>query len=400
MDRMDSRKRASFVNKIIKAIKEEVYETLETDRGEDFNIPDEMVYDLIDEALAKKYAENILSISERERIRKRVFYDIRGLGLMEEFLEDKSISEIMVNGLEPVFVERGGRIENTGLCFESIENLEDISQKIASEVNRVVNIRKPILDARLKDGSRVNVILEPVAINGPIITVRKFPEHGLDMDNLVEKETLTGEAAEYLKEAVKKRESIFISGGTGSGKTTMLNVLSDFIPKNERVITIEDSAELNLKGLPNLVRLEARQENLEEKNAITIRDLLKASLRMRPDRIVVGEVRGDEVVDMLQAMNTGHDGSLSTGHANSCRDMLTRLEMMVLMGADLPISVIRNQIASAIDIIVHLERSKNGERKIVEISKVSGVGKEGVELEKVFELREESGKPKLFFINK
>ena len=230
--------------------------------------------------------------------------------------------------------------------------------------------------------------------------MRKFPEHGLDMDNLVEKETLTGEAAEYLKDAVKKRESIFISGGTGSGKTTMLNVLSDFIPKNERVITIEDSAELNLKGLPNLVRLEARQENLEEKNAITIRDLLKASLRMRPDRIVVGEVRGDEVVDMLQAMNTGHDGSLSTGHANSCRDMLTRLEMMVLMGADLPISVIRNQIASAIDIIVHLERSKNGERKIVEISKVSGVGKEGVELEKVFELREESGKPKLFFINK
>ena len=413
MERVDCKKRTSYINDLVRKVKENVYmkldkkdnlgdfldEGLQVEDTKDTITQDKTIISIIRKEIIHISDEFLLSIDEKELIGKRVFFDIRGLGLLEEFLEDDSISEIMVNGLEPIFVEKKGHLINTGLSFETRLELEDISQRIASKVNRVVNVRRPILDARLKDGSRVNVILEPIAINGPIITIRKFSKQGMGLDDFVKSGTLSKEAADYLVDAIRARKSIFISGGTGSGKTTLLNALSEFISPSERVITIEDSAELSLKGLPNLVRLEARQENMEEKNAITIRDLLKASLRMRPDRIIVGEVRGDEVVDMLQAMNTGHDGSLSTGHANSGKDMLTRLEMMALMGADFPPEVIKSQIASAIDLIVHLERMKNGERRVVEISKVMGIDGEGVRLEKVFALTEENEKSKFTRFN-
>lgn len=404
MDRVDCKKRTSYINDLVRKIKENVYIKLDNKENlgdvldEDIRnktIQDKTVMSLIREEILHTSDEYFLSLPEKDLIGKRVFFDIRGMGLLDEFLEDDSVSEIMVNGLDPIFIEKRGHLINTGLSFGTTLELEDISQRIASRVNRVVNVRKPILDARLEDGSRVNVILEPVAINGPIITIRKFLKQGISLDDFVKSGTLSKEAAEYLIDAIATKKSIFISGGTGSGKTTLLNALSEFISPGERVITIEDSAELRLKGLPNLVRLEARQENMDGNNAITIRDLLKASLRMRPDRIIVGEVRGEEVVDMLQAMNTGHDGSLSTGHANSGKDMLTRLEMMALMGADFPPTVIKSQIASAIDIIVHLERMKNGKRRVVEISKVVGLDGEGVSLEKVFVFNEETGKGEL-----
>lgn len=408
MDRVDCKKRTSYINDLVRKIKENVYIKLDNKENlgdvldEDIRnktIQDKTVMSLIRKEILHTSDEYFLSLPEKDLIGKRVFFDIRGVGLLDEFLEDDSVSEIMVNGLDPIFIEKRGHLINTGLSFGTTLELEDISQRIASRVNRVVNVRKPILDARLEDGSRVNVILEPVAINGPIITIRKFLKQGISLDDFVKSGTLSKEAAEYLIDAIVTKKSIFISGGTGSGKTTLLNALSEFISPGERVITIEDSAELRLKGLPNLVRLEARQENMDGNNAITIRDLLKASLRMRPDRIIVGEVRGEEVVDMLQAMNTGHDGSLSTGHANSGKDMLTRLEMMALMGADFPSTVIKSQVASAIDIIVHLERMKNGKRRVVEISKVVGLDGEGVKLEKVFAFTEENGKGELIRCN-
>jgi pilus assembly protein CpaF len=311
-----------------------------------------------------------LSAKEKKLLVDRVFHSFRGLDVLQPLIDDPTITEIMINSAEEIFIEKDGVVSQAGVQFESEEKLEDIIQAIVGRVNRVVNELSPIVDARLEDGSRVNVVLSPVALKGPTMTIRKFPEKPLTMRDLIEKGSLTQEVADFLKKLVKAKFNIFIGGGTGSGKTTFLNVLSNDIPADERIITIEDSAELQITNIPNLVSLETRNPNTEGKGQITIRDLIKSSLRMRPNRIVVGEVRGMEALDMLQAMNTGHDGSLSTGHANSTEDMLSRLETMVLSGANLPIEVIRKQICSAIDIMIHLARLRDHSRRVMEISEV------------------------------
>lgn len=297
---------------------------------------------------------------------------MRDLDALQPLIDDKSITEIMINGPDNIFVEQNGRLFKSKRAFSSKEALENVIQNIVSRVNRTVNESSPIVDARLKDGSRVNVVLPPIALNGPTVTIRKFPEKPMTVEQLIAYNSITPEVAELLERMVKAKYNIFISGGTGSGKTTFLNALSNFIPKDERVITIEDSAELQIIGVENLVRLETRNANTEGKGEITIRDLIKSSLRMRPERIVVGEVRGPEALDMLQAMNTGHDGSPSTGHANSTRDILSRLETMVLTGADMPLDAIRQQMASAIDIIIQLSRLRDKSRRTIEISEVLG----------------------------
>lgn len=333
------------------------------------DIEDEEILELIDDVISEE-SNRWVGMADKRRLRKELFASIRKLDALEEFLSDPAVTEIMVNGADTIFTERGGKLQKEGVTFESAEKLADVIQQIVARVNRVVNEASPIVDARLSDGSRVNVVMPPVALNGPILTIRRFPEDPIRMEDLISLGSITQEAVEFLNKLVVSRYNIFISGGTGSGKTTFLNALSDFIPKEERIITIEDNAELQLRGVANLVRLETRNANVEGCNAITIRDLIKSSLRMRPDRIVVGEVRGDEAIDLLMAMNTGHDGSLSTGHANTARDMLTRLETMVLMGMEMPLPAIRRQISSAIDIIVHLGRLRDHSRKVLEISEV------------------------------
>ncbi|AZS16858.1 CpaF family protein [Paenibacillus lutimineralis] len=333
-----------------------------------------------------------LTSSEKRRWVRRLYDSFRGLDVLQPLVDDRSVSEIMINSHKEVFVEQNGRVRKLALHFESQERLEDIIQTIVSGVNRVVNESSPIVDARLKDGSRVNIVLPPIALKGPTMTIRKFPEHPLTMEQLIEKESLSEEAARFLQTLVRSKYNIFISGGTGSGKTTFLNALSRYIPADERVITIEDSAELQIVTLPNLVSLETRNANTEGKGEISIRDLIRSSLRMRPDRIVVGEVRGREALDMLQAMNTGHDGSLSTGHANSSTDMISRLETMVLSGADLPLGVVRQQIASAIDIIVHLSRLRDRSRRVLEISEVCGMRDGEVVLHPLYVFEEEAEK--------
>ena len=314
--------------------------------------------------------QKFLKLSEQEALEQYLFHSLRKLDVLQELLDDPEITEIMVNGSDSIFIERNGHMEKWDKKFESVERLSDVAQRIAAMSNRMVNEASPVADTRLSDGSRVSIVLPPVAINGPVITIRKFYDTPLTIERLIELESITAEAAEFLSRLVKSRYNIFISGGTGSGKTTFLNVLSDYIPEDERIVTIEDSAELQLHNVSNLVRLEARMANLEGCNAVGIRDLIKASLRMRPDRIVVGEVRGAEAIDMLQAMNTGHDGSLSTGHANSPKDMMTRLETMVLMGMEMPVTAIRSQISSAIDIVVHLARLRDKSRKVGQIAEV------------------------------
>ena len=333
-----------------------------------------------------------LTSSEKRRWVRRLYDSFRGLDVLQPLVDDRSVSEIMINSHKEVFVEQNGRVRKLALHFESQERLEDIIQTIVSGVNRVVNESSPIVDARLKDGSRVNIVLPPIALKGPTMTIRKFPEHPLTMEQLIEKESLSEEAARFMQTLVRSKYNIFISGGTGSGKTTFLNALSRYIPADERVITIEDSAELQIVTSPNLVSLETRNANTEGKGEISIRDLIRSSLRMRPDRIVVGEVRGREALDMLQAMNTGHDGSLSTGHANSSTDMITRLETMVLSGADLPLGVVRQQIASAIDIIVHLSRLRDRSRRVLEISEVCGMRDGEVVLHPLYVFKEETEK--------
>lgn len=305
-----------------------------------------------------------------------MFNSIRKLDILQELLDDDTITEIMVNGTEGIFYEREGRLWSWEKQISSREKLEDMVQQIAGRCNRMVNEASPIADARLPDGSRVSLVLSPAAINGPVITIRRFPREPIQMERLLEMGAVTEEAAEFLERLVRAGYNIFISGGTGSGKTTFLNALSDFIPKEERIITIEDNAELQIRGVANLVRLEARQAAADGKHEVTIRDLIRASLRMRPDRIIVGEVRGEEALDMIQAMNTGHDGSLSTGHGNSPRDMLSRLETMVLMGLELPLGAIRRQIASAIDVMVHLGRMRDRSRKVLEILELVGYDEE------------------------
>ena len=334
-------------------------------------ITDEQVRQAAQEALTRLLGGEYLSVSDRRELVNEVLNRMKKLGPLQPLLDDRSVTEIMINGPENVFIERAGRLTKADMRFESRKQLEDIIQRIVSKVNRTVDTSNPICDARLEDGSRVNVVLNPIALDGPVVTIRKFPEKVLQFEDLIRWGAITPEAARFLQAAVKAKYNIFVSGGTGSGKTTFLNALSSFIPADERIITIEDSAELQIRTVPNLVRLETRNANTEGKGAVTIRDLIRSSLRMRPERIVVGEVRGAEALDMLQAMNTGHDGSLSTGHANSTADMLRRLETMVLQGAEgLPLEAIRQQIASAVDIVIHLSRLRDKSRRTMEIVEI------------------------------
>ncbi|MNH97957.1 putative conjugal transfer protein [compost metagenome] len=329
-----------------------------------------------------------LTAQEKHTLVKKLFDSFRGLDVLQPLVDNPAVTEIMINSHDEIFVEENGLIRRLPLAFESSSRLEDIIQSVVSGVNRVVNDSSPIVDARLKDGSRVNIVLPPVALKGPAMTIRKFPETPMTMNELIRREAVSMEAAELLQMLVAAKYNIFISGGTGSGKTTFLNALSQFIPPQERVITIEDSAELQIVTVPNLVSLETRNANTEGRGEISIRDLIRSSLRMRPNRIVVGEVRGAECLDMLQAMNTGHDGSLSTGHSNSARDMVSRLETMVLSAADLPVAVVRQQIGSAIDIFVHLSRLRDRSRRVVEICEVAGVREGEVVLNPLYEFRE------------
>lgn len=346
---------------------------------------------LIGECLTEYAKEGFLSLQERERLGKELFYAIRKLDILQELLEDEEITEIMINGPEHIFIEKKGKLSCWENHFSSKEKLEDVIQQITARCNRVVNEASPIVDARLEDGSRVNVVLEPVALNGPIMTIRRFPKEPIGMERLIQLGSIPREAAGWLELLVKAGYNILISGGTGSGKTTFLNALSEYIPREDRIITIEDSAELQIQQAPNLVRMETRNANAEGSREISIRDLIKTSLRMRPTRLIVGEVRGGEALDLLQCLNTGHDGSLSTGHANSARDMLSRLETMVLMGMDLPLPAIRRQIASGVDIIIHLGRLRDRTRRVLEIAEVTGLEQEEIQLESlcIFEETEE-----------
>lgn len=350
---------------------------------------DEEVSDVVDEVMLESAEVARLSIGDRQWLHKDIFDSLRRLDILQAYVDDPAVTEIMINGLDSIFVERAGELVRIQESFEDLEKLRDVIQQIVAGCNRVVNEASPIVDARLPNGSRVNIVMNPVALNGPIVTIRRFPDKPITIEKLIGLGSITKEAADFLRLLVKARYNIFISGGTGSGKTTFLNVLSGFIPTTERVITIEDSAELQLQGIDNLVRLETRNSNSPGCEEITIRDLIKASLRMRPDRIVVGEVRGPEALDMLQCLNTGHDGSMSTGHANSAGDMLSRLENMVLMGAPLPLEAIKQQIAAGLDIIVHLGRLRDKSRKVLEISEVIGYGREGIITKTLYKFEEE-----------
>lgn len=350
---------------------------------------DSEIQELIDQSILSTSREYRLSLAQKTRLSKELFYAIRRLDILEELTDDPSITEIMINGENNIFIEKDGRIVRYEKSFESKEKLEDIIQQIVAGCNRTVNESNPIVDARLKGGERVNVVLAPVALNGPIVTIRRFPDKPMTMEDLKRFGAISDEAISFLEDLVEAKFNILISGGTGSGKTTFLNALSNYIPKDERIITIEDSAELQIIGVENLVRLETRNANVEGCKEINIRDLIKSSLRMRPDRIIVGEVRGGEALDMITAMNTGHDGSLSTGHANSASDMLSRLETMILMAMDLPLSAIRGQLASGIDIIVHLGRLRDKSRKVLQIVEVLGVEDDKIQLNMLYEFVEE-----------
>lgn len=370
----------SVKNELIRQLKSEVH------RNPDLTtMNDKQMRELIEKILEAKvtwakenspqaYRElSSLNFRERNLIADAVYESIRGLGVLGQIIADTDITEVMINGFDNIFVEKAGRLQKLENHFESQQELETIITKFVSQAGRVVNESEPIVDTHLEDGSRVNVVMAPVALNGPIVTIRRFPKEAMTVQKLIQYGSITPEVAEVLELLVRSRYNIFVSGGTGSGKTTFLNALSNFIPRDQRIITIEDSAELQIKGIDNLVRLETRNAGPDGSGAITIKDLIKSALRMRPDRIVVGEVRGGEALDMLQAMNTGHDGSLSTGHANSTHDMLSRLETMVLQGAaGLPLEAIRQQIGSAVDIIIHLSRLRDKSRKTMEIVEILG----------------------------
>ena len=350
---------------------------------------DEELYASIDDVLMMQEYRKQFSVRVRMQFRQALYDSFRRLDVLSEALDDPEVTEIMVNGYDQIYVEKHGELMHFAKAFSSQEKLEDVIQQIVAKVNRRVNEANPMADARLEDGSRVNIILPPIALNGPILTIRRFAKHPPDMNQLLKWGALSEEVAQFLAKLVQARYNIFISGGTGSGKTTFLGALAQYIPEQERVVTIEDSAELRLYHIQNLVRLEARNASQEGKYEVTIRDLIRNSLRIRPDRIVVGEVRGAEALDMLQAMNTGHDGSLSTGHANSAQDMITRLETMVLMGVELPLAAIRGQIASAIDIIIHLGRLRDRSRKVLSIQEVTGLDDRGnVTLSALYQFRE------------
>ena len=370
------------------ALREQVLARLDLTR----EVDDEELEGLIAEELARFAKGKMISIRERVRLEQQVFNSLRKLDAIQELVEDPAVTEIMVNGPKNIFYEKEGRIHKWEGQFISEERLVDILQQIVAKHNRVINLSSPIVDSRLEDGSRVNMVLSPISIDGSALTIRKFPKHPLTMEQLISFGAISEEAASLLQLLVKARYSIIISGGTGSGKTTFLNALSQYIPSDERIITIEDSAELQIQGVPNLVRLETRNSNTEGVAAISIRDLIRTALRMRPDRIIVGECRGAEAFDMLQAFNTGHDGSLSTGHANSSRDILSRLEMMVLMGMDLPLNAVRKQIASGVDIIIHLGRLRDKSRRVLEISEVDKIENGEICLNPLYVFEEEAVK--------
>lgn len=365
-------------------IREQVLNRMDLSR----DVSDEEIGELIGEVASQTLRGRTMSIHDRVRIEQQVFNSLRKLDVLQELVDDPEVSEIMVNGPGHIFYEKDGRVQVWTQSFTSEEKMQDVIQQIVGSHNRVVNLSNPIVDTRLSDGSRVNIVLSPISLEGSVITIRKFPQHPLDMETLIAREAISREAAELLKRLVKARYSILISGGTSSGKTTFLNALSQYIPEDERVITIEDSAELQIQGVKNLVRLETRNANMEGVMPITIRDLIRTALRMRPDRIIVGECRGAETFDMLQALNTGHDGGLSTAHGNSCRDILSRLEMMVLMGMDLPLAAIRQQIASGIDIIVHLGRLRDKSRRVLEIAELDGIEEGELKLHTLYELEQ------------
>lgn len=368
-------------------LRRELMEQLDLSR----ELSDDEILDAIDDVILNRMLESCISVKEKVELRQELFFSVRKLDVLQELIDDETVTEIMVNGPDNIFLERNGRLMRWNKSFTSREKLEDVIQQIVGRCNRVVNESMPIVDARLENGARVNAVIQPVALDGPILTIRRFPDDPITMEKLISLGSITGECADFLKKLVQARYSIVIGGGTGSGKTTFLGALSDYIPKDERVITIEDNAELKLQGISNLVRLEAKMANMEGAAQVTIRDLIKSALRMRPDRIVVGEVRGGEAVDMLQALNTGHDGSLTTGHANSAEDMLSRLETMTLMGVRLPLEAIRRQIASGVDILVHLGRLRDKSRKLLEIAEVRGFEKNEIMIHRLYQWREGEG---------
>ena len=365
-------------------LKEEVLEALDILE----EVTDEQVLEVIDKVLKTSVLSRTMSLNERCALRQDLFHSIRRLDILEELLADDSVTEIMINGENGIFLEREGNLEAYTGGKISKERLEELVVRITGMSNRMINEASPLADARLGDGSRVHVAIAPIALDGIVVTIRKFPKQAITLEELLERESFNREVAEFLEKAVKAKYNIFVSGSTGSGKTTLLNVLSDFIPKNERIITIEDTAELQIRNLVNLVRLEARNSVVEGCKEITIRDLLRASLRMRPDRLVIGEVRGMETVDMLQAFNTGHQGSLSTGHGNSTKDMLYRLETMVLMGMEIPAVAVRRQLASGIDLMIHLGRLRDKRRVLLEISEIAGYENDEIMLNPIFTFEE------------
>lgn len=367
-----------------KEIRQEVMNAIDLS----MDVSDEEILTLIKNSIIEKGKNRPISLADRKKIENHVFNSLRKLDVLEDLLNDEEITEIMINGPENIFIEKKGRVVHCSEKFSSEEKLNDIIQNIVAQSNKIVNESNPIVDTRLSDGSRVNIVLKPAAVDYSILSIRKFPKEQMNMERLKSFGSISEEQVELLRKLVASGYNIFVSGGTGSGKTSFLNALGEFIPSDERVITIEDSAELQLKNVDNLVRLEARNANLEGKNEITIRDLLKSSLRMRPDRIIVGECRGAEALEMLQAFNTGHDGSCSTGHSNSCKDMLSRLETMVLMGAEIPLPAIRQQIASGIDIIVQLGRLRDKSRKLLEITEVLGLEDNEIQLNPLYRFKE------------
>lgn len=358
----------------------ELYQSLMKRLDMSRELRDDEIYEQIDGLMSGRDSGQFYGLRRRNQLRTQLFNAVRRLDILQELVDDQRITEIMVNGMDGIFVESEGRVKKWKKQFHSREKIEDLVQGIAARCNRIINATVPIADARLENGARVCMILPPVALNGPIISIRQFPAKPVRMEQLIAWGAVTEEAVDFLRKLVIAGYNIFISGGTGSGKTTFLNALSDFIPKDERIITIEDNAELQIQGVDNLVQLEARKGNTQGEHAVPIRELIKASLRLRPDRIIVGEVRGEETIDMLQAYNTGHDGSLSTGHGNSPQDMLMRLETMVLLDKELPIAAVRRQIASGIDIMVHLGRMRDKTRKVLEILEITGYSCESGEI--------------------
>jgi pilus assembly protein CpaF len=352
-------------------------------------ISDEELLDLIRNEISKEGKREIIPLQVRKGVLYHIFNSLRKLDVLQKYIEDDDISEIMVNGYNHIFLEKDGKVFEAMSHFASEEIYEDVLQRIVGARNKIVNETMPIVDTRLEDGSRVNIVLRPIAVDGSLLTIRKFPKEPIEMETLIRYGTLNDEVADFLRKLVVSKYNIFVSGGTSSGKTTFLNCLTEFIPENERVVTMEDSAELQIRGVKNLVRMESRDRNLSGKNAIPIRNLVKTALRMRPDRMIVGECRGEETLEMLQAFNTGHDGGMSTGHGNSTEDMISRLESMSLMAEDLPLDVIRNQIASGIDIMIHLEKLANGARKVSEISEIRGVVDGKVAIERLIVYEEE-----------